>query len=179
MNKHFLAYAVGITLCMFASMAHANRLGIKHWDTENGVPVYFVALPDIPMVDLKVVFKAGAIHNGELHGLAPMTAALMRTGTPGKDVLAINKAISRTGANIGIGAGIESMTASIRSLTDNQYLDPALDILLELLTSPTFPQDEIELYKKRVLQTIRTQNENPSSLFTRFFNPPSNGNWQV
>ncbi len=168
-TKHFLFYALIAILCTTTSFSYASKLDIKRWNTSNNIPVYFIPLPDLPMVDIKVVFKVGSIHDGKLSGLARMTASQMRNGTKNKDVLALNEAINRTGASMGLGASHDRISVSFRSLTEEIPLNAALDLLVEILSSPSFPQEELDLSKKRTLQTIRTQNEKPGHVLNRTF----------
>ena len=49
---------------------------IQSWQTANGVPVYFVPAPELPMVDVEVVFDAGSARDGDKPGLAMLTNSL-------------------------------------------------------------------------------------------------------
>ena len=50
-----------LLLCLSAiPVAHAMP-DIQHWVTDNGVRVYFVPAPELPMVDVNVTFAAGSV----------------------------------------------------------------------------------------------------------------------
>lgn len=53
---------------------------IQSWNTSNGARVLFVAAPDLPMVDVRVVFDAGSARDGDTPGLADMTNSLLNDG---------------------------------------------------------------------------------------------------
>ena len=42
---------------------------IETWETANGAKVLFVAAPDLPMLDVRVVFDAGSARDGDRSGL--------------------------------------------------------------------------------------------------------------
>ena len=53
----FLVLIVGLTLAPVALINAAPV--IQHWQTANGARVYFVPAPELPMVDVSVIFDAG------------------------------------------------------------------------------------------------------------------------
>jgi zinc protease len=48
---------------------------VQSWQTPQGAKVLFVAAPDLPMLDVRVVMDAGSARDGELPGLAKFTNA--------------------------------------------------------------------------------------------------------
>ena len=53
---------IKIASCLAAGFFSATLLAspdIEHWITKNGARVYFVHAPEIPMVDMRIVFDAG------------------------------------------------------------------------------------------------------------------------
>ena len=75
MRKLFLLFA--LTLVSPALLAIP---AIQNWTTSNGARVYFTQASEIPMVDVRVVFDAGAARDGELPGLAALTNSLLPEG---------------------------------------------------------------------------------------------------
>lgn len=57
-----------------------SRFEIQSWTTDNGARVVFVPAPELPMVDVRVVFDAGSARDGELPGLAKITAGMLNEG---------------------------------------------------------------------------------------------------
>jgi zinc protease len=43
---------------------------IEHWTTTNGARVYYVSAPELPMLDLEVIFDAGSAQDKGLPGNA-------------------------------------------------------------------------------------------------------------
>ena len=47
--------------CSFIPLSFASEtFNIMHWQTSGGMPIYFVARTEIPMVDVRVVCAAGS-----------------------------------------------------------------------------------------------------------------------
>ncbi len=155
-------------LCAMFGNAYAG-VKIEHWKTQNNVPIYFVPLPELPMIDIKLQFRAGASHDDKLPGIASMTTALLRTGAKGMDVVAINEAFDSIGARFATGAGYDGISVSLRSLTEKQYLNKGLQTFLHVLSQPTFPLDEIELNRKKALLNIRAVKEKPGNVANQHF----------
>ncbi len=49
-------------------------LKIDHWSTKNGIPVYFVAKNEIPIIDIGILFHAGSAQDNSSPGIAQFTA---------------------------------------------------------------------------------------------------------
>ena len=66
---------------------------IQTWETPAGVPVLFVAAPDLPMLDVRIAFKAGSARDQGQPGLASLTADLLDQGAGEWDANAIADAL--------------------------------------------------------------------------------------
>src|SRR5262245_53221125 len=77
-----LIFAAIFSLVSIQSFAAAKPvLNIQTWKTTTDTPVYFVAVPQIPMLDIVVIFNAGSSRDGSLPGLASFTANMLNQGT--------------------------------------------------------------------------------------------------
>ena len=71
-----------LAVILFTQSAHAIPQ-IEHWQTSNGVPVYFVPARDLPMVDLRLTFDAGSARDNGKPGAAMLTNGLLAEGADG------------------------------------------------------------------------------------------------
>jgi zinc protease len=142
---------------------------IQHWQTTNGARVYFVAAPELAMVDIKVVFDAGAARDGELSGTALLTNAMLNEGAKDLDTDQIASAFADVGAQFGASAERDMAMVSLRTLTDEAILTSALATFTNVLTSPTFPEDSFERLQKQVLIGLRAEKQSPAALASRAF----------
>ena len=88
---------------LFASLVQASPQ-IQHWQTSNGARVYFVAAPELPMVDISMVFDAGAARDGDLSGTALLTNAMLNEGAGDLDTDQIAAELADVGAQFSASA---------------------------------------------------------------------------
>lgn len=161
-------------LCIFlasffaASVAAANPK-IQNWTTANGARVYFVPSPELPILDIRVVFDAGSARDGAQSGLAQLTNGLLDQGAGELNADQIAERLEGVGANLGTSAYRDMAIVSLRSLTDRALLDPALNIMAQVVSTPSFPQDAFERAQKRTLIALRGQKESPEDIADKAF----------
>src|SRR5262249_44146431 len=135
--------------------AHSTRvLDIQHWKTTKGTPVYFVRTPGLPMLDLQVIFNAGASRDDKNFGLAQLTNALLNEGAGNLSADQISEQFDAVGAIFSADAGRDTGIVGLRSLTDPQYLNPALETFTTVLTAPNFNVEALERVRKQILSMI-------------------------
>lgn len=164
MNK-----VVGVILALLFSTLVQASPNIEHWSTENGVPVYFVAAPELPMVDIQIVFDAGGTQDGDLSGQALLTNAMLNEGAAGLDADYIAAAFDDVGARFGSSSQRDMAMLSLRSLTADSALKPALDLFHKILTKPDFPQASFDRIQKQLLLGLQAEKQSPSALASRAF----------
>lgn len=166
--KKWIQYSLlslGLTLGV---TAHAS-IDIQTWQTSKGVKVLFVEAPQLPMVDIEVTFDAGSARDEQQPGLANLTAAMLSAGTRQKNEQQISQGFNQLGAQFGGDAGRDSASFSLRSLTRDSLLNPALDLFAEVLAEPTFPQAILQRDKARLIQAIKQQQEQPNQVASQVF----------
>ncbi|MCA1806039.1 MAG: insulinase family protein [Xanthomonadaceae bacterium] len=151
--------------------AHTTEVktSIEHWTTANGARVYYVQAPELPMLDVRVVFDAGSARDGEQPGVALLTNALLGQGAGERDADAIAAGLEGLGAQMGSGAERDMAWLTLRSLTDPALLDPALDLFGQVLTQPRFAQADVERERQRMLVGLQYQEQRPGDVAERAF----------
>ena len=137
---------------------------IQHWVTANGARVYFVPAPEIPMVDLRVVFDAGSARDGGKAGLARMTAALLDQGAGGRSADEIAAAFDAVGARLDIGSLRDMAWVGLRTLTDAKAFEPALATWIDVLTRPDFNERDFERERERRLVGLEHDRQRPARI---------------
>lgn len=137
---------------------------IEHWRTANGVPIYFIPTRELPMVDAQILFNAGSIRDGECPGLAMMTNALLEEGAGDWSADVIADRLDRIGARFSAGSRRDSAWASLRSLVDPRYLQPAVETVARLLKEPTFAPDAVERVRKQMLSGLQERAQSPGAI---------------
>ena len=147
----------------------ANVANIQHWQTNNGIPVYFIQAQQIPMLDLAVVFKAGAVYDGKNKGLASLTNAMLNEGAGKYNVGQLAEQFDNIGAQFSNQVSKEMSILSLRTLVNEKMLQPALQIFSLILRQPSFPQKSINRIKKQMLIGLKYSQQQPNYLASRAF----------
>ena len=170
------------------STAHTQYLNIEEWTTPNGTPVYFVPARDVPIVDLDITFNAGSTRDGKQYGLAAMTSHMLTTGVKGLQENKLLDKIDATGAQISTDSDRDMTVISLRSMSMQKYLNPAISLLSKITTSPSFPDDAFKRLQQQSLTSLALEKQSASTIAYKAFieklfenNPyasPTSGNEQ-
>ncbi len=105
--------------------------------------------------------------------IGSFTASMLDKGTRTKTRQQIKDSLDRLKAQVSIGGGASSVTASVQ--TDRANLPEVLQLVRELLREPVFPADEFEKLKQEALAGIEQQKTDPAALggnlFSRLLKP--------
>jgi zinc protease len=137
---------------------------IQTWTTANGARVYFARTQGLPLLDVRVVFDAGSARDGGQFGLAALTSAVLDTGAGDWNADAIAQRLDGVGAVLGTGISRDSASLSLRSLTQPNLLQPALETARVILAKPRFAAEDFEREKNRVLLALKQREESPADL---------------
>src|SRR5207245_3379206 len=108
----------------------------------NGLDLQVVEMHKVPVVDLEVVLDAGAVRDpADLPGLATFTATMLQQGAGRRGALEIADEVALLGAQLGTGASLDVATGSLH--VPKRRLEPALDLLADVLLRPTVPDSEV------------------------------------
>lgn len=165
---------LGTLLALLAGLGLWPGLGsaapeIQHWETSNGVRVYFVPAPELPMLDLRVVFAAGSARDGDKPGLARMTNALLNSGAGSMDADEIARRFESVGAQFGAASLRDMAYVSLRTLTDPDWMDTALETYATVLGNPGFPKRDFERARKQTFVALRDQAQDPGDIAQKAF----------
>ncbi len=146
-----------VLVSVLGLLSTAQVLGapvIQHWQTENGLRVYFVPAPEIPMIDIRLVFDAGSSRDQRFPGLASLTAGLLDEGSGDWDADLIANRFEDVGAEYSASVLRDMAWTSLRSLSAAEYFEPALETFIKVVTSTSSTKFG-----------ITTRRENQSMLF--------------
>lgn len=167
-TKFFVVFFVSMTALLGGTAAFAG-LQIQHWTTDNGARVYFVPAPELPMIDLRVTFDAGAARDGADSGVALLTNALLSEGAGGLDAHQISERFESVGARFSNSAHRDMAVIGLRSLSDKQYLIPALETLTVIINQPEFPKEAFKRERSRMLIGLQQRKQSPGALADEAF----------
>jgi len=144
-------------------------LDIQHWVTAKGANVYFVQVPTLPMVDIEVLFNAGASVEAKQGGTAYLTNALLSDGTKEWNADEIARRFDSVGAQYSAQVERDMAVVRLRSLSDIKPLRYAFETLQEILTHPNFPESGFNREKMNALSALKQQAQKPQQVASRLF----------
>ncbi len=159
---------ISFSALLFSSAIFAT-VKIEQWQTEGGSNVLYVHAPELPMLDVRVAFDAGSARDNDKWGLASMTTTLLGLKTKQYDENELSQKINDLGAQIGGGAGRDSIFFSLRTLTRDSILSPALELFNATLTDSVFDQAIFEREQQRRLVGLKRQSLSPSNVASQAF----------
>ncbi|MAT64473.1 MAG: peptidase M16 [Gammaproteobacteria bacterium] len=142
---------------------------IQHWVTDNGARVYFVPAPELPMVDVRMVFDAGSARDEAHAGLARMTNALLDQGAGGMGADAIAERLEAVGARLDTGSRRDMAWVGLRSLSSESHLQPAVEVYRQVVAAPTFSERDFERERRRALVGLQQVQQQPGEVASRAF----------
>src|SRR5215467_2702121 len=132
----------------------------------NGAVLLVVERPAIPIVVLRVAVPAGTVHDpADALGLANLTAELITRGTARRSAPELDRTIEFVGGSLEAGAGRDGATVSLSVLKKD--LDLGLDLLAEVLLTPSFPEEELRRKVEEIEGALKRSEESPEFLAGR------------
>jgi len=142
---------------------------VQSWHTANGAKVMFVAAPDLPMLDVRVVFDAGSARDEAHPGLAVFTNAVLDQGAGDWSADQIAARLENRGVNMGNGALRDMAWYSMRSLTEPKALGVGLETLAAVLARPRFAEADVARIREQLQIALRQDLQSPGSVASRQF----------
>lgn len=128
----------------------------------NGIELIGQYMPSLSSITFGFQLDAAVIHEPEdKQGLAHLFEYMLFQGTKQKDARALNEAFESLGARKGASTSLE--TAQVYAQIVNTKFDATLELISEVVRTPTFPRDELEQMRSLVLQEIRRRDDEPMS----------------
>lgn len=162
----------GFSLLLSATSLAVDKplLDIRHWQTQQGTPVYFVPVPELPMLDVLVGFYAGSSRDGKQPGLAALASKSLASGTKQRSADALAEQFAAVGAQFGINLDKDLAVIRLRSLANPAYLNPAITQFIEILQQPSYPEQGVNRERDNLLELLKYQQQQPDIIAMQTFN---------
>ncbi|MEX1186228.1 MAG: pitrilysin family protein [Gemmatimonadaceae bacterium] len=135
---------------------------------DNGAGLLVAEIAKLPVVTVTVVVNAGSETDPRgKEGLAQLTARCLVEGTRSSSALALAGRIEKLGGVIDSDAGWD--TARINLTCLSRHLAESLDVLGEMLTGASFPQEELDRLRDERFAEIEQIRSEPRGLAEEAF----------
>jgi len=129
----------------------------------NGLRVIVVERRESPLISAQLLIKnGGEVDPPELAGVADMTASLLTKGTQTRDATKIAQEIESLGGSLDSGARWDASFASVNVMSSK--IQPAMDILADVVRRPTFKSDEVERLRQQYLDNFTLSLGDPGAI---------------
>jgi zinc protease len=142
---------------------------IQSWETANGARVLFVEAPELPILDVRMVFDAAGSRDGDRPGLANLTNSLLSEGAGAWSADEIAERLEAVGAELGSGALRDMAWVSARTLTEPQPLATTIDTLAAVIAEPRFEPADLDRVRANVLVALKQEQQSPAETAKKAF----------
>ncbi|MGA1562684.1 MAG: M16 family metallopeptidase, partial [Gammaproteobacteria bacterium] len=142
---------------------------IQTWQSTGGAQVLFVPVMDLPMVDVRVVFDAGASRDGVHAGLAQLTNELLNAGAGERDEETLAGDLDALGVQLSTSSLRDMALLSMRSLREDRILNAALDMAADMLARPQFPEVAFQRELEQMRIAIEARQQDPGDIADEAF----------
>lgn len=137
---------------------------IQSWQTDNGARVLFVEAPEIPMLDVRVVFDAGSARDQGKPGVTSFTNSLLSQGAGEWSAHDIAERLENVGAQLENGSLRDMAWVSARTLTEPEALSVTLETMTKILSEPRFDPIDMERERQSILASLLNDEQSPGSV---------------
>lgn len=124
----------------------AEKLEIK------GVPIHVLRAGTQQVIKIEIVFNAGKAFEYQ-EGAAYFTANMLREGTDSYHSKSIAHKLDDFGAHLELHSTLDFSMVSLYCLS--KHVEELLPMLLEIITVPVFPEEQLDLIKEIELQQLK------------------------
>jgi predicted Zn-dependent peptidase len=138
-------------------------VSVERSELKNGLTVVSHAMPEVETVSLGVWIGAGSRSEGEgEHGVAHFLEHMAFKGTARRSARDIAEEIEAVGGELNAATGVDSTAYYARVLRKDMPL--ALDILSDIIVSPSFDRTELSRERDVILQEIAAAMDSPDDI---------------
>lgn len=134
----------------------------------NGLTIYLMEQHEVPLIYVSALIPCGAINDGNKYGLAYLTSESILYGSKNYSKQQIEETFEFYGASISTSASAEFI--KINASFAKQHQEILLPIFQDVILNPTFPENEVEKRKQRLLVELDQAKESPRQVIRSYFN---------
>lgn len=148
--------------------APAQAIDIQEFTSPNGHTAWLVPEHSIPFVSIEVIFTGGAVLDpaGKAGAVSLMTS-LLTEGAGDLDAQGWAAALESLAGSVSFSAGRDSVSMTIRALTENR--DQVVDLALLALTEAQFGQMSLDRVRAQTIASLQRAAQNPNTIASEAF----------
>lgn len=137
-------------------------LAVAQWVTPEGLRVFWRQNQQLPMLDVRLIYDAGAARDGSLPGLAAAVSGLMDEGTRQRSTQQVAEGFERLGADFSASSYRDMALLELRVLSAAAQRDPALALFTEVAAEPALAASEWQRLQESLRIGQRQRQQSPA-----------------
>jgi zinc protease len=134
----------------------------------NGLVLLVKESHDVPTVSIRAAFLGGSrFESRETSGLSKAVAQLLTRGTNSRSASQLAEEVETLAGSLEGFSGWNSIGLEARFLS--KFFPNAMELLADCLTNSTFPHEELEKERPRLLASVRRERDHPTRMVMRLF----------
>lgn len=130
---------------------------------KNGLRVIIFEHERLPLVSFRLAFGCGDVNDpADWPGLTSAITSMLTEGTEAYTSLQLAEKTERLGAGITANSSDDFTIVSASSLS--LYSSEILHLMAEVVLRPTFPENELDLYRRNTVENLKFQRSQPGFL---------------
>lgn len=142
---------------------------INTWTTSKGIEVLHVESRELPMVDLALTFDAGSSRDNKLPGLSAIMHGMLNKGSGKLSADDVASRFEDVGAQFNASVDLDRSSVTLRSLSGEDFFVDALNMFVEVVSKPSFPERDFIRESKRQLISLENVDQSPGEIVSRTF----------
>lgn len=168
MKKVILAINLLVMAIAYPVTAEFQMPDYQKLTLNNGLTVYLMEQHEVPLIDILMVTKAGAVNDGKNYGLATLTGNALSFGSGDLSKKEIEDLFAFHGANFSSRVAVESSSVSLSIASKD--VDKLLPVFKDIILKPQFDKIEFAKEKKRYIDQLKQSREQPRNIINSAFN---------
>jgi zinc protease len=130
---------------------------------KNGLTVVIMPTQRLPLVDFRLVVRAGSVNDpAGKEGLASLTADLLTQGAGARDAQQVADDIAFIGGELSAFASSEQLVVACEVLKKD--FATGLEMFRDVIVSPTFPAEDFDRKKSEAIGAIAANRDDPETV---------------
>ncbi|MFW6010779.1 MAG: M16 family metallopeptidase, partial [Gemmatimonadota bacterium] len=140
----------------------------EEFTLDNGLRVVVLSYGSQPVLSARLYVPGGsALDPAGRAGLADLAASVLTRGTETRTAPEISGTIEGVGGSLSASASQDRLAVSTTVLVE--HADTAFELLGDVVLRATFPEDEVELARRRRLSSLQAELGQPQAIAQRHF----------
>jgi predicted Zn-dependent peptidase len=134
----------------------------------NGLELRAVTHRAVPIAAEALLVRGGSsVDPPAAHGLVSITAGMLDEGSRGQSALEIADRVARMGGELDVDVGMDAVVIGLTTL--DRFLDAGLALVHEIVTEPTFANDDFNRVRNLRLERLRQMKDHAAAMAERAF----------